>query len=147
MLNEARWGGSWPSPRPSGTSPSSSADALLEHEIEQRPAALRSSQEQLSAILHTAADAIITIDATGIIQSVNVATERMFGNTAPKMLGQNVKMLMPPPYRQEHDGYLANLRGDRAEEDHRHRPGGRGPSARTARHSRWNLAVSECQPS
>ncbi len=84
------------------------AHALLEHEIEQRTAALRSSQEQLSAILHTAADAIITINATGIIQSVNVATERMFGNTALEMLGQNIKMLMPPPYRQEHDGYLAN---------------------------------------
>jgi PAS domain S-box-containing protein len=70
--------------------------------------ALQKSQEQLAAILHTATDAIITINATGIIQSVNAATERMFGYTATEMIGQNVKILIPSPYQQEHDGYLAN---------------------------------------
>ena len=78
----------------------------LEYEIQQRTVALRKSQEQLAAVLHTAADAIITINATGIIQSVNAATERMFGYTAAEMIGQNVKMLMPSPYREEHDRYL-----------------------------------------
>jgi len=84
------------------------AHSYLEHEIEQRTAALRKSQEQLAAVLHTAADAIITIDAQGIIQSVNAATERMFGYTTAEMIGQNVKMLMPFPYRESHDRYLAN---------------------------------------
>jgi PAS domain S-box-containing protein len=78
----------------------------LEYEIQQRTIALRKSQEQLAAILHTAADAIITINATGIIQSVNAATERMFGYTAAETIGQNVKMLMPSPYLEEHDRYL-----------------------------------------
>src|ERR1019366_8176905 len=78
----------------------------LEYEIQQRTVALRKSQEQLAAVLHTAADAIITINATGIIQSVNAATERMFGYTAAEMISQNVKMLMPSPYREEHDRYL-----------------------------------------
>jgi two-component system CheB/CheR fusion protein len=70
--------------------------------------ALQKSQGQLGAILHTAADAIITIDGKGIIQSVNAATERMFGYSAVEMIGQNVKMLMTPAYRNEHDRYREN---------------------------------------
>jgi PAS domain S-box-containing protein len=73
-------------------------------------AELRESQVQMQAILNTATDAIITIDAGGITQSVNPATERMFGYTPAELLGQNVKLLMPPPYGAEHDGYLARYR-------------------------------------
>src|SRR5262249_35609349 len=69
--------------------------------------ALRDRQARLQAILNTAADAIITIDHRGIIQSVNSAAEHMFGYAAAEMIGQNVKMLMPAPYREAHDGYLA----------------------------------------
>jgi two-component system CheB/CheR fusion protein len=69
--------------------------------------ALRDREERLQAILDTAADAIITTDGQGIIQSVNAAAERMFGYTAAEMLGQNVKMLMPSPYREAHDDYMA----------------------------------------
>jgi PAS domain S-box-containing protein len=69
---------------------------------------LRVSRERLRAVVETAADAIITINATGIVQSVNAATERMFGYTAAEVIGQNVKILMPPPYREEHDTYLTN---------------------------------------
>ncbi|HTU23562.1 MAG TPA: PAS domain S-box protein [Gemmataceae bacterium] len=69
--------------------------------------ALRDSEEHLQAILSTAADAILTIDRNGIVQSANPSAERMFGYAAAGMIGQNVKMLMPPPYRDEHDGYLA----------------------------------------
>jgi two-component system CheB/CheR fusion protein len=68
---------------------------------------LRDREERLRAILSTVADAILTIDQRGIIQSANPAAERMFGYTAAEMIGQNVKMLMPSPYQEEHDGYLA----------------------------------------
>jgi PAS domain S-box-containing protein len=64
-------------------------------------------EERLQAILNTAIDAIITIDHHGIIQSVNSATERMFGYAAHEMLGQNVTMLMASPDREAHDGYMA----------------------------------------
>ncbi|KLU05243.1 Two-component oxygen-sensor histidine kinase FixL [Rhodopirellula islandica] len=60
----------------------------------------------LASVLRTAVDAIIIIDERGTIESVNLATERMFGFRADEMLGQNVKMLMPSPYHEQHDGYL-----------------------------------------
>jgi two-component system CheB/CheR fusion protein len=72
--------------------------------------ALRDREGRLQAILDTAADAIITIDDHGIIQSVNAATERMFGYAAAEMVGQNVKLLMPSPYRDAHDDYMARYR-------------------------------------
>jgi PAS domain S-box-containing protein len=68
--------------------------------------ALAEGAARLRAIVDTAVDAIITIDARGTIESVNPATEWMFGYRAGEMIGQNVRMLMPSPYREEHDGYL-----------------------------------------
>jgi PAS domain S-box-containing protein len=68
--------------------------------------ALRDREARLAAILNTATDAIITINHKGIIQSVNAAAERLFGYTAAETIGQNVQMLMPSPYREQHDRYL-----------------------------------------
>lgn len=69
--------------------------------------ALENRQQRLKAILSTVADAIITIDQQGIIDSVNAATEQMFGYTAEELIGQNISLLMPPPFADEHDGYIA----------------------------------------
>lgn len=70
----------------------------------------RESEERLRAILNTVVDSVITIDRRGNIMSVNQATTRMFGYTEADLIGQNVKILMPSPYREEHDRYLANYR-------------------------------------
>jgi PAS domain S-box-containing protein len=67
---------------------------------------LRQNEARLQAILNTAADAIITMDIQGIIRSVNPATERMFGYAAAEMVGHDVGLIMPSPYREEHDNYL-----------------------------------------
>jgi two-component system CheB/CheR fusion protein len=67
---------------------------------------LRERELRLSAILNTATDAIVTIDNLGRIDSVNPATERIFGYTAAELIGCNVSLLMPSPYREEHDRYL-----------------------------------------
>ncbi len=69
--------------------------------------ALQEEHAKTRAILETAVDGIITIDEQGIITLVNPAAERIFGYTAAEMLGQNIGMLMPSPYREEHDRYLA----------------------------------------
>jgi two-component system, LuxR family, sensor kinase FixL len=72
--------------------------------------ALRESSERLRAILETAVEGIITIDERGLIESFNPAAEKIFGYTAREAIRQNIKLLMPAPYRQEHDGYLDNYR-------------------------------------
>lgn len=71
-------------------------------------AELRDREAQLAAILDAAVDGIITIDQSGRIQSVNAAAERIFGYAAAELIGENVSRLMPSPYRDEHDSYLAN---------------------------------------
>ncbi len=63
---------------------------------------------KLRGILESAVAAIITIDAKGLIESVNPATENLFGYNASELMGQNVKVLMPEPYRAEHDAYITN---------------------------------------
>ena len=61
---------------------------------------------KLRGILESAVIAIITIDERGLIETVNPATERLFDYSASELVGHNVKMLMPEPYRAEHDGYI-----------------------------------------
>lgn len=69
---------------------------------------VRESEQRLRAIVDTAVDAIITIRDDGIIDSFNRAGETMFGYEAEEAIGKNVSLLMPSPYREEHDDYLAN---------------------------------------
>jgi PAS domain S-box-containing protein len=69
---------------------------------------LHDTEERLRAILQTAVEGIITIDDHGIVESMNPAAERIFGFAAGEVIGQNVSVLMPSPYRQEHDAYMAN---------------------------------------
>ena len=76
-------------------------------ERKQAERALREREERLRAILNTASEAIINIDRRGIITNVNPATEQMFGYTPEELVGQNVSILMPTPFKDEHDGYIA----------------------------------------
>ena len=85
---------------------------LVEDVTERRAMAQERLQaaQRLEALLLSAVDAIITIDPQGTVQSLNAATERLFGYSAAELVGQNVKMLMPAPYREQHDGYMARYR-------------------------------------
>lgn len=63
---------------------------------------------RLQAISDNVIDALITIDTNGQIATVNRASEQIFGWTPDEMIGRNVNMLIPEPYRSEHDSYLKN---------------------------------------
>lgn len=66
--------------------------------------ARQQNEARLTAVVETAVDGVILIDAVGTVLMFNPACERLFGYDAPAVIGQNVKMLMPSPYGAEHDG-------------------------------------------
>lgn len=68
------------------------------------------ARQVLAAIFDSAVDGIVVIDARGVIEAFNPAAERLFGYRERDVVGQNVKMLMPAPYRDEHDAYLERYR-------------------------------------
>lgn len=71
-------------------------------------ATLAEQAQHTQTILDNMVDGLITINAKGIVHSFNPAAERIFGYVADEVIGRNVKMLMPKPHREAHDGYLRN---------------------------------------
>jgi two-component system sensor kinase FixL len=69
--------------------------------------ALAEREAHLQSVLDTVPDAMVVIDVRGIMQSFSTAAERLFGYSAAEAIGQNVKILMPPPYEEQHDSYLS----------------------------------------
>lgn len=67
-------------------------------------------ESRLRAVVETAVDGVILIDDQGTVLEFNPACEKLFGYSAAEVIGENVKMLMPPPFRDEHDRYLENYR-------------------------------------
>jgi len=92
----------------------------LESRVAERTSELQNQTDQLSqskqelfakssmlqSILDAAPDAIVTINRTGDIKAANRASERLFGYAEKELCGQNVSILMPPPFRDEHDQYI-----------------------------------------
>ena len=79
-------------------------DLTARVQLEER---LRTSEGRWRSIVESAVDGIVVIDARGRIEGFNPAAERLFGYSEREVVGQNVKILMPSPYHEEHDGYLA----------------------------------------
>jgi len=69
-------------------------------------------QSSLIGVLDNVYEGIITINAQGVMLAFNKAAERIFGYKAAEVMGANVNMLMPNPYRDEHDGYLARYQAE-----------------------------------
>ncbi len=88
--------------------------SLAEREITKTKGADEATHElseiRLKAILAASLDPMVTIDPRGIIQNVSKSIERVFGWKPEEAIGENIKMLMPEPYRSEHDGHLENYR-------------------------------------
>ena len=76
--------------------------------IAELQAALQASEQRATAVVETAVNAIITIDENCIIESANTATERLFGYKRQEIIGLNISVLMPQPYRDRHDSYVLN---------------------------------------
>jgi two-component system, LuxR family, sensor kinase FixL len=68
---------------------------------------LRSSEARWRTIIESAVDGIIVINARGLVEAFNPAAERLFGYSEAEVRGRNVNVLMPSPYHEEHDHYLA----------------------------------------
>lgn len=68
--------------------------------------ALAEREAHLRSVLETVPDAMVVIDAQGIIQSFSTAAVRLFGYEVEEAVGRNVSILMPEPYRTQHDSYL-----------------------------------------
>ena len=85
-----------------------SAFETMREAIQTREQRLRDAHARIEAVVENAVSPIITINDRGRIIHVNEATCKAFGYAAAEMEGQNVSMLMPPPDREEHDGYINN---------------------------------------
>jgi two-component system sensor kinase FixL len=69
--------------------------------------ALRASELRWRSVVDSAVDAIIVIDSKGRVEAFNRGAERLFGYREDEVIGRNVNVLMPAPYHDEHDGYVA----------------------------------------
>ncbi len=69
-------------------------------------AELSRREAHLQSVLDTVPDATVVIETDGTITTFNKAAVRQFGYTPEDVVGRNVSMLMPSPYREQHDNYL-----------------------------------------
>lgn len=82
--------------------------AVANRELQEALQELSDAQELVRATVKSAVDGIIVIDTVGTVQAFNPAAEGMFSFESAEVIGQNIRMLMPPPYKGEHDQYLKN---------------------------------------
>lgn len=80
----------------------------LEARVIDRTKSLEHSERQYKGVLDNIADGLVTIDKVGIITSFNKAAIEIFGYQLREVIGRNISMLMPQPYKDEHDNYLAH---------------------------------------
>jgi PAS domain S-box-containing protein len=78
-------------------------------ELTRQAEAARLGREQFVALLESATDAILTVDADGRIEYANGRTAKYFGYTAPELFGMEIEQLVPQASRDAHRGYRAEF--------------------------------------
>src|SRR5215467_9598481 len=81
---------------------------LMQDDRLRRDEALLVSEERWRSVIDSAVDGIVVIDCHGLIEVFNRSAERMFGYSASEIVGRSINLLMPSPYKDEHDGYIAD---------------------------------------
>lgn len=71
---------------------------------------LLSDSSNLWAVMNTVLDGLVIIDSNGFIQAFNPSAVKIFDYQLHEVIGQNIKMLMPDPYCNNHDSYLTNYK-------------------------------------
>ncbi|MEM5492643.1 CHASE domain-containing protein [Hoeflea sp. AS16] len=74
--------------------------------LEKSNALIKEEATRNSTVMNTVSDGVLTINSEGLIETINPAGLRLFGYSKAEILGKNINMLMPMPYRADHDGYL-----------------------------------------
>ena len=85
------------------------ARAAAEQRRLRQEAELRVREEELSALLNSAMDAVVVLDTAGVITRVNPATERLFGCTAEDLLGEDLRQFLPPESAAQFDTFAKEL--------------------------------------
>jgi len=67
---------------------------------------LRQKQEINAGIIKSATDGIVTINEDHVIIGYNEGAEKMFGYSRGEALGQDLNILIPPPYKEVHRGFV-----------------------------------------
>ncbi|MBT9612853.1 MAG: EAL domain-containing protein [Burkholderiales bacterium] len=67
---------------------------------------LRRNEARIRAVLDRVDEGIISMTNEGVIRTINPAAERMFDYSSEELVGNNISMLMPEPYRSQHDHHL-----------------------------------------
>ena len=76
-------------------------------DYERTESALRNSEGKIRSIFDSAIDGIMVIDDQGRIENVNPAVLALLGYEEQDLMGSHIKLLMPSPYREQHDDFLA----------------------------------------
>ncbi len=96
---------------------------------------VRAREEQLSALLDGAMDAIVVLDAAGTMTRVNPAAEQLFGCASEDLLGENLRGFLPAESAAQLDTFVKALEAG---------PNGRGqlwiPQAFVVQ--RWDKSVA-----
>src|SRR3954469_4352406 len=63
-------------------------------------------EREFQAVLDAAVDAVVLFDHEGRIELLNHAGERMFGYNEQEVIGLKVHILLPEPFRSQHEENL-----------------------------------------